>query len=192
MLLLKLAMKISQKTLLVIVLILIGFFILIISLIKASLDAFAQEEIKSEGFNINLIESSQAAIPDNKINYNFPYPGMLPDNPFYFLKEWRDKIWLFLTTDPKQKTNILLLIADKKIYSAIMLEEKNEKALAQRIFQNSQNYLEAAFKTSQKIKDEIQLKESQQKIIQAALAHQAVAIKYGFKVDSVYSKIIQP
>ena len=42
------------------------------------------------GVDTNATESS--IIISQRVNYELPYPGMLPDNPFYFLKVLRDGI----------------------------------------------------------------------------------------------------
>lgn len=66
-----------------------------------------------------------------KNDYKLPYPGILPDNPFYKLKVLRDKIMAFLISDPEKKVNFYLLQTDKQIAMIPMLVNKKEVALAQ-------------------------------------------------------------
>ena len=48
------------------------------------------------------------------IKYNLAYPGkVLPDSPFWSLKALRDRVWLFVTTNPYRKSELNLLFADK-------------------------------------------------------------------------------
>ena len=52
--------------------------------------------------------------PQEKVIYNLPYPGLLPDNPLYITKIMRDKITDFLTRDNLKKAELYLLYSDKK------------------------------------------------------------------------------
>ena len=63
-------------------------------------------------------------------NYELPYPGMLPDSPLYKIKVLRDKLILFLITEPQKKVEFHLLQADKGISSASMLLNKGNPSLA--------------------------------------------------------------
>lgn len=57
--------------------------------------------------------------------YVLPYPGMLPDNPFYFIKTIRDTVVLFLITDPSKKADFNLLQASKRFQAGVFLMKKN-------------------------------------------------------------------
>ncbi len=61
--------------------------------------------------------------------YNLPESRTLPDSPWYFIKNLRDKFWVDFTNNPLEKANILLLIADKKLEEAIKLVEKGRENL---------------------------------------------------------------
>lgn len=52
------------------------------------------------------------------VEYQLPYPGLLPDNPLYILKVIRDRIIFFLISDPLKKAQFDLLQSDKRINSA--------------------------------------------------------------------------
>jgi hypothetical protein len=58
------------------------------------------------------------------VDYSFPYPGILPDHPLYFLKSLRDQILLFVTRNPLKKSNLFLLIADKKLMMGYVFFER--------------------------------------------------------------------
>jgi hypothetical protein len=62
--------------------------------------------------------------------YKLPYPGMLPDSPFYKLKTLRDKLVLFLIRDPYKKAQKHLQLADRILFEALKLAEKNNISLA--------------------------------------------------------------
>ena len=65
-----------------------------------------------------------------RVEYELPYPGILPTHPLYFLKNLRDTIIESLITDPVNKSEFYTLQADKKINMALMLKSanKNENA----------------------------------------------------------------
>ncbi|MBI4097723.1 MAG: hypothetical protein HY426_01670 [Candidatus Levybacteria bacterium] len=76
------------------------------------------------------------------IDYQLPYPGILPGNPLYSLKMIRDRIMEFLISDPLKKSNFYLLQADKRLASSLMLFEKGEEKLGQTTLSKGQKYLE--------------------------------------------------
>ncbi len=53
--------------------------------------------------------------PIVEVEYYLPYPGILPNHPLYFLKNIRDQIILWSTRDLVKKSQLYLLLADKKI-----------------------------------------------------------------------------
>lgn len=64
------------------------------------------------------------------VNYDLPYPGILPDHPLYKLKVLRDRITLFLIRDTQKKAEHHLLLADKRIQMANILIDKGKVELA--------------------------------------------------------------
>jgi len=57
------------------------------------------------------------------ISYDLPYPGILPDSPFYVLKVIRDKIVEFLISDPITHANFDLLQSDKRLSAGMALQK---------------------------------------------------------------------
>ncbi|RJQ27424.1 hypothetical protein C4577_01165 [Candidatus Parcubacteria bacterium] len=86
-----------------------------------------------------LAQSSPSAVP--KVEYQLPYPGVLPDNPLYFLKAARDRLVSILINDPLKKSEFNLLNSDKRIGAGIALVEKDKDALAVSVISKSNNYL---------------------------------------------------
>jgi len=82
--------------------------------------------------------------PTPTIDYVLPYPGVLPDSPFYTIKMIRDRIVLLLTTDPINKTEKLLLYADKRLGAAQALFEGNKANLGASTVTKAEKYLEQA------------------------------------------------
>lgn len=84
--------------------------------------------------------TSTAETVMTKSDYNLPYPGILPDNPLYFLKALRDKVVSFLINDSVKKAQFNLLTSDKRIAAAQSLVDKEKKELAITTISKSTNY----------------------------------------------------
>lgn len=78
--------------------------------------------------------------PDNKVVYQLPYPGILPDHPLYFLKVTRDQIQAFLTRDNVKKAQLYLLYSDKRLAMAQALEKKGKTSLALTTLSKGEKY----------------------------------------------------
>jgi hypothetical protein len=80
-------------------------------------------------------------------SHSLPYPGLLPDSKFYFLKMTRDKIISFLISDPLKKVEFDMLEADKRLnaglYVFIASDEKKYN-LATATISKGVNYLNDA------------------------------------------------
>lgn len=90
------------------------FFIIFLSSFNL---VFAQQEIE--------IKTSSPSAENTCVNYALPYPGLLPDNPLYFLKTIRDAITRFFISDPFEKAEYDLLQADKNLNTGYYLFFKN-------------------------------------------------------------------
>ncbi len=73
--------------------------------------------------------SQSITLSDEKVIYDLPYAGILPDNPLYFAKQIRDVVLQFITRDQMKKAEMLLLSSDKKIHMAIQLSDKGKSNL---------------------------------------------------------------
>lgn len=123
-------------------LLLFTFFTLNASLV------FAQEEASSGA------KATESAIPTSL--YTLPYPGMLPDNPFYSVKILRDHIVLFLISDPVKKAEFKLLQADKRLQAGVYLwrEDKEKADLVISTISKGENYFEQALDDTRQAKRE--------------------------------------
>lgn len=79
-----------------------------------------------------------------KVEYLLPYPGILPDNPLYWLKRIRDAILDKLIVDPVRRIEFLILQADKRLGMGTMLFEQNKAVLAEQTISKGEVYLEQA------------------------------------------------
>ncbi len=90
------------------------------------------------------------------LDYALVYPGILPNNPLYPIKMIRDKIVLFLITDPVKRAAFNLLQADKRLAAGILLlqEDKKNEALAITTIEKGENYFHEAMNQAFQIKRE--------------------------------------
>jgi len=101
---------------------------------------------KVQPLEVTVDESGETTAQAERkaVDYELTYPGILPDHFLYPLKMIRDRIWLFLTTNPLKKAELLLKFADKRIWSAEMLVEKNKPDLVVSTATKAEKYLERA------------------------------------------------
>lgn len=89
-------------------------------------------------------EATSGAVLVQKVEYYLPYPGILPDSPLYKVKALRDRISLWLVTDPGKKAEKELLLADKRIGAAVALLDGGKDELAVSTATKGEKYLEQA------------------------------------------------
>lgn len=98
-------------------------------------------------FNTSRVLAKEEASPAAEIiqvEYELPYPGLLPDNPLYYLKAIRDNLLKFFITDPLKKTEFDLLQSDKRLGAAQMLLAKGKADLSLTTLSKSGNYFDDA------------------------------------------------
>ena len=112
----------------------VGFVVLVLSIMAAvnPLVVSPHEEATSGGVLVQ------------KVEYYLPYPGILPDSPLYKVKALRDRISLWLITDPGKKAEKELLLADKRIGAAVALMDGGKDELAVSTAAKGEKYLEQA------------------------------------------------
>ena len=115
----------------------IGFLVFCVSLFLLCFNLFTPETRAAD-------DSSTSSGSASEINYELPYPGLLPDNPLYFLRVIRDRIVGFLISDPLKKSEFDLLQADKRLNAGIYLFNKGKISLAFSTISKAENYFEEA------------------------------------------------
>lgn len=94
----------------------------------------------------STMSSSLTASPASQTSsYLLPYPGILPNSPFYFLKTTRDRVISFLISDPVKKADFDILQADKRLNAAISLFKLGNQSLAETTIAKGENYFDDAF-----------------------------------------------
>lgn len=78
------------------------------------------------------------------VDYTLPYPGLLPDNPLYPLKAFRDKVISMFISDPLKKAKFDLLQADKRINASLYLynQRHDKEDIISSTISKGENYFE--------------------------------------------------
>ncbi len=108
------------------------FLILFLSAPEVSSFATTVYAVKTAHVAVALATPTPTPMP-KPVEYVLPYPGMLPDNPLYVLKNFRDRIIEFLISNPVNKAEFYILQADKKLSMGISLAEMGKKEEAHEI-----------------------------------------------------------
>ncbi len=91
---------------------------------------------------------------EKKSEYVLPYPGMLADNPLYFLKKLRDKILENLIADPTRKIEFYILQSDKELSAGVLMGSKDKQELVGESFTQAGAYMEQAVKRAGDLKSQ--------------------------------------
>lgn len=134
-----------------------GFFVLILTMTPV---VFAEDTSSSSATITTPVE----------INYTLPYPGLLPDNPLYFLKATRDRVVSWLIADPLKRSQFDLLQADKRLQMGVALvqESKTKTSLAISTISKGQNYFEEAIQNLDKARQKGESMSAQKNIMSTA------------------------
>lgn len=126
------------------------------------------------------------------VDYYLPYPGILPDHFLYPLKMVRDRILLFLTTDPVKKAEVLLLFADKRLGASRALIEGGKTELGIATLTKAEKYLEQA--VDQVIEANKKGKETKglvERLMTANLKHQEVLDQLANKLSGDAKSVVE-
>lgn len=148
------------------------FIVLIIFLFLFSStinNVFAQDIVQPNSFAAN-------------IEYELPYPGILPDNPLYFLKAVRDNVLGFLISDSLRKADFQLLQADKRLAASKALLDKKKYDLAITTLSKSGNYFDQAISKAAEAKGQGENADSLiARLLEASKKHQQVIYQMELK-----------
>ncbi len=78
------------------------------------------------------------------VEYELPYPGILPDHPLYFLKQARDWMLDRLIVDSVKKAEFYILQADKRLNAGMMLLDKGNDLLGEQVISKGEKYMNNA------------------------------------------------
>ena len=127
---------------------------------------------------INPVFAQTIVAPNSgakNVQYDLPYPGILPDSPLYFLKALRDNAINFFITDPLKKADYDLLMADKRLGASQMLLDKGEGDLSITTLSKAGNYFDNAISLAVQAKNQGENSDSiLAKLLNASLKHQEI------------------
>src|SRR5260221_10878616 len=117
-----------------------------------------------------------------KVSYDLPYPGILPDNPLYFLKAVRDNLIGYLITEPVKKSEYDLLQSDKRLAASQKLVEEGNVELSITTLSKSGNYFYNAIESAAQAKSQGQdANPILDKLLNASKKHQEVILEMAQK-----------
>lgn len=120
------------------------------------------------------------------VNYALPYPGILPDSPLWSLKALRDRVFLWLTFDPKAKAERRLLYGDKRLGAAKALIEGGKVELGISTAVKGEKYLSEAVGEYLKTKENFKnFNEVADKLNRAVAKHKEVIMSLQEKSPEV-------
>lgn len=122
--------------------ILIILQLLLLSCVFYTLPVFAADSTPSSS-NGGAEMLSPSPTP---VDYQLPYPGLLPDNFLYKLKTLRDRIIGFLISDPLKRIDFDILQADKRYNASMYLfrASPEKEDLIVSTVSKADNYMEEA------------------------------------------------
>lgn len=118
-----------------------------------------------------------------KVEYSLPYPGVLPDNPLYILKIFRDRIVEAFLTDQKQLAFYELFLSDKRLAAGQALVNNNKADLGAATILQAQDYYHKATDLAVKLQNN----DLRDKIIVAGSKHEEVITDLQPKVSGAAS-----
>lgn len=142
------------------------------------------------------VTTNAAVLGDESVNidYVLPFPGrVLPDSVLWPLKAARDRVWLWITTNPTRRAELRLLFADKRLGSAKLLFEKGNPEVGLSTMTKAEKYLEEASIDEQKNREEgINTDEFLKRLANASLKHYSVMQEiYEMAPDEAKPVIVQ-
>ncbi len=130
---------------------LLALSIFVFSLLPAPVNAqvkntapIVQKQVAS---TTNNVVASDDSVTKPKVEYQLPFPGILPDNPLYMIKVFRDRVMEILIAEPVRKTEFYVLQADKRLGMGVQLLDKGNTALAETTFSKGETYMDKAIST---------------------------------------------
>ncbi len=97
-------------------------------------------------------------------------PGITPDSPFYFLKQWVEEIQLMCTFRAENKIEFLNRFAEKRLAEAQKMIEKGKMDLAEKCLNRYEKHLNKTQGISEKLGDE----EVYMKVVEATSKHMRI------------------
>jgi hypothetical protein len=173
-------------------LLVIGLAVLFGSLVLTGLEIMANDK-KTDSLRSVPIEYTEEMENGEKILrvYKVPESKIGPESKEYLIKKMRDRLWIDLSQTPKDKAEVCLLIADKRMFDTVKLIENNrsEKLILKTFDETIFHLKEAKKMLSEEDEEDIEILKVDQQIDRAGLAYEDIVKSLNYKNDKI-NKII--
>jgi len=169
-----------------------GLTVLFGSLILTGLEIMANDKKENNLRNVPI--EYKVEMPNGeKISkiYKVPESRIGPENSEYFIKKMRDKLWVDLSKTPRDKAEVCLLIADKRMFETVELikNSKNEDLIVKILDETIFHLKESKKMLSEENKKDIEISKINQQIDLAGLAYEDIVKSFNYKNEKI-NKII--
>ena len=164
-----------KNIIVVTIILLFAFSILFVSVLRTASVKYSFYG-ESPNYQDEQISGRSDQLASMEIDYYLPYEGpVTPDHPLWPLKAARDRVWLFVTTNPYRKSELNLLFADKRIVASQKLFDQGDFEKGYTTLTKAEKYLENACNIEQEIRSEGgDTTELAERLINASLKHRLV------------------
>lgn len=123
--------------------------------------------------------------------YKVPDSNVEPGNIFYSIKKIRDQLWILLSRTTKEKAEVYLLMADKRMFETVeLIKNKKDDDLISKTLDNSiYNLMEAKKSLFSETKKDPDFLRIDLQINQAGLAYEDILKSLSYKSEKI-NKII--
>jgi len=173
-------MKISKKTILSFIIIFLALTIFSYTKAQNTIDSISNPEISNEEIIAENLEVKE--------------PSLLPDNPFYFLKEWIRNIRMTFTSDETKKADLENKFSNERLVELKkMIENKSNPDVIKKATEKYQEAINKIKERVDKIKENTEEKKVNsflEKFTNHQILHQRILEKLEGKVpEEVLEKI---
>jgi hypothetical protein len=170
----------------------LGAAILSISLVLAGFDKL-KNDLKNNALRNVPIEYIKDIGDGQKISkiHKVPESNILPGKPLYFFKEIRDGVWILLAQKPKDRAEIYLLMADKRMFETIeLIKNQRQDDLISKTLENSVYNLEKAKESLlREGRKDIEFFKTDLQINQTGLAYEDILKSISYKSEKTNKTI---
>jgi len=156
------------------------FFVLaIITSLTIGGNILAQETPDEESVDEEMIVLDESVSAQD---LGISEPKLLPDSPFYFLKEWGRGLRSFFTFNPVKKAELQMKFASEKLLEAKKLAEKGKIEKAEEVLEKHNLDLEKVKKIIKKKEKDPRIKNLREKMARRIIRHQKILDRLEGKV----------
>lgn len=123
--------------------------------------------------------------------YKVPESNIEPGDLRYSLKKFRDELWILLSRTPKEKAEVYLLMADKRMFETTNLirNKKSDDLILKTLDDSIYNLKEAKRSLFEGNQKDVEFFKTDQQIDQAGLAYEDIVKSFNYKNEKI-GKII--